>query len=350
MAERVTHLSAVAAILFLSFLYTSAVVPAPTECWEDRIFAFSGSRLNCNATKQCVNETALLEEATKECGQKPKNHTFRERCGHRHYFSIDYTCCAPDKYHDRCLPPRRWNRTIANKIFIEIQKTMRLTRRMHEAWRTGNISKAPKYSSQIYQTKDVMSSSIWHIFFESEEHIPGCTNFKEFTQMEMTFGPEQYMDYFGEILLEPEYNCTKHMSNYYGPPEWFSPKYMTKEKYSFSGGCYFFPELEKPIEEFVRGLYRDMSPSLVPQEEDFWNDEHVKVKYCEWLLQKMTDPKFEQKESSHATFAWALFLLLLAGSVLGPGAAGFTLGRRRAEEKSSGFINHVFNEEESRIP
>uniref|UniRef100_A0A1I7ZRP8 COesterase domain-containing protein n=1 Tax=Steinernema glaseri TaxID=37863 RepID=A0A1I7ZRP8_9BILA len=170
-------------------------------------------------------------------------------------------------------------------------------------------------------------------------------------QREMESGAQQYMYFFLEMLVKPQYNCTQHMGNYRGPSEWFSPKYMTKLNYGFSGGCYFFSELEKPIEEFVRGLYRDMSARFDPHEEDFWQDEHVKVKYCEWLLEKMTDPRFEQEESSYATVAWALFLLLLAGSVLGPGAVGFTLGRRRAEVKSSSsFMNHVFNEEESRSP
>uniref|UniRef100_A0A1I7ZZZ4 Activin_recp domain-containing protein n=1 Tax=Steinernema glaseri TaxID=37863 RepID=A0A1I7ZZZ4_9BILA len=94
MAGRTSHLITATFILVLSFLPSTAIVPAPDQCWADRIFAFSGYSSNCNVTKQCVKEADLLKEATEECGQPPEKHSFRESCGLGHYFAIDYTCCA----------------------------------------------------------------------------------------------------------------------------------------------------------------------------------------------------------------------------------------------------------------
>uniref|UniRef100_A0A1I7Z3F4 Exostosin domain-containing protein n=1 Tax=Steinernema glaseri TaxID=37863 RepID=A0A1I7Z3F4_9BILA len=99
MRNRKTHLPLATFFLVLSFLSLEAIVPPKGSCWTDRIIAFSGNAqsASCNTTRRCVNETLLLERAKKECGQPIANHTLRESCGYKHYFSIDYTCCAPFK-------------------------------------------------------------------------------------------------------------------------------------------------------------------------------------------------------------------------------------------------------------
>uniref|UniRef100_A0A1I8AJQ1 EB domain-containing protein n=1 Tax=Steinernema glaseri TaxID=37863 RepID=A0A1I8AJQ1_9BILA len=82
----------------------------------------------CNATRRCVNETFLLESATKECGQRIENHTFEQSCGIGHFFAIDYTCCAPYKYHEECVRVPVLDETDKHKYVDLTNKTVEMAK------------------------------------------------------------------------------------------------------------------------------------------------------------------------------------------------------------------------------
>uniref|UniRef100_A0A1I7XX34 EGF-like domain-containing protein n=1 Tax=Steinernema glaseri TaxID=37863 RepID=A0A1I7XX34_9BILA len=251
MAERDAHLASI--ILFSLLLSTTAIVPASNECWDDRIFAFSGSLHICNATKRCANETALLNAATEECGQPPKNHTFHESCGVGHYFGIDYTCCAPYQYHDHCLDPRRWDQDHTDVLVAVVKEYTRLEKSKQEALRRGDNATADIIEEQQLNSK-----------FRSP--FPGglrplrdktCTNKTEATVSAgnsfisrhntyyeyRAFALRHVLDIPSAVkrFLTMEYNCTGFMPH----AEAANPKKVYKMSYSETGGCYFFPELDR---------------------------------------------------------------------------------------------------------
>uniref|UniRef100_A0A1I7YLB9 PBPe domain-containing protein n=1 Tax=Steinernema glaseri TaxID=37863 RepID=A0A1I7YLB9_9BILA len=124
-------------------------------------------------------------------------------------------------------------------------------------------------------------------------------------------------------FMESEYKCTQNMTNYL---ERVNPIVMVRD---MPKGCYFFPELEEPAKAFALELHHNMSHGFDPPEKDFWKGENATEKYCEWLLEKVTDPEWlEEENNSYGVVAWVLFLLFLIGSVSTGAVIGFTLGRR----------------------
>uniref|UniRef100_A0A1I7ZI41 Uncharacterized protein n=1 Tax=Steinernema glaseri TaxID=37863 RepID=A0A1I7ZI41_9BILA len=400
-----------ASILIVSFLSSAAIVPAPGQCWTDRIFAFSGAlqfscnatkrcinetllldeatkecgQFSCNATKRCVNETLLLDEATKECGQvsaisatvlrtsiysqPPKNYTFRERCGFGHSFGIDYTCCAPYQFHEHCLLEPRWQQNHTDKLLTMMKKVTRLAKGLHvnmtepkkiledvELWQaftefndySGNltsmyympsegITKCTQTSDQHVTPKNSTFISRHRTYFEFRKGLENrifVTKYYDLPQDAMRFAYSNY------------YNCTAHR-----PPLFHSanPKEMAEWVYE---GCYFFPELEETNIQLAFELNHNRSIGFDPPGKDFWKAEDATEKYCQWIVEKLTDPEWEGEDASQSNlYSTAGSVLLLTVSVLVVAALGFTLWKRKTEkdteskERSTTVVYHIFNDE-----
>uniref|UniRef100_A0A1I7Y9Z2 EGF-like domain-containing protein n=1 Tax=Steinernema glaseri TaxID=37863 RepID=A0A1I7Y9Z2_9BILA len=495
MTERVTHLTVAAFILLLSFLSSTAVVPAPGQCWEDRIVAFSGTIGNCNVTKRCVNETYLLDRATKECGQRPNNHTFQESCGEGQFFAIDYTCCAPYKYHEQCLKGAQWNQEHTDTLLTAMQKSASLAKTMHAAREFGDHATADKIKKEQLRptldlldhktpfdpepTEDItgctnksgyksyllvvlgMTERVTYLtlaafilllsFLSStaivpapgqcwkdrivafsdheqclkgaqwnQEHtdtlltamqksaslaksmhaarelgdratadkikkeqlrptldildhktpfdqkptedITGCTNrtfgqrwarnstvsrhrtlfeFREDIQRSIFFERFHVTPNVVLTLLESKYDCTKVESALTtANPD---PNHIAKKAYANAGGCSFFPEVEKRTVGLTFELYRNTSMGLTPTEKSFWRKENATARYCEWLVEKLTDPKWAQEESHyHLTATFIICPLILIGSVFVAAVVGFIYGKRNPQKKLSSVVYRVF--------
>uniref|UniRef100_A0A1I8A050 Secreted protein n=1 Tax=Steinernema glaseri TaxID=37863 RepID=A0A1I8A050_9BILA len=175
MAGRVTHLSAVAFALTVTFLRSSAIVPGPNECWEDRIYAFSGPPMRCDlAKKRCENETVLLKNATEECGQMPRKYTFIESCGDGRFFGIDYTCCAPYKYHNHCFLSAQWDQSHTDTLIGAMKKSANLAKAVEEAKASGDSATADRIlMEQLHPTMQLIEHSSPFID-ETVEDLTGC--------------------------------------------------------------------------------------------------------------------------------------------------------------------------------
>uniref|UniRef100_A0A1I7Y600 PBPe domain-containing protein n=1 Tax=Steinernema glaseri TaxID=37863 RepID=A0A1I7Y600_9BILA len=106
-------------------------------------------------------------------------------------------------------------------------------------------------------------------------------------------------------------------------------------------------------EDFAFELNRNTSVGMVPTEREFWEADNSAQKYCEWLLDKMTDPGWIEEEDFTTT--WVLYLLLLTVVMCVAAAVGFNLGLRRtrggtkAQEMLPTFVNPSFNHQASVI-
>uniref|UniRef100_A0A1I7ZZ84 Membrane-associated protein n=1 Tax=Steinernema glaseri TaxID=37863 RepID=A0A1I7ZZ84_9BILA len=359
MAERTSHLITATYILFLFFLSSTAIVPAPGQCWNDRIFAHSGddSFWDCDVTKRCVNETFLLSAATRECGQSPEKHTFRERCGLGHYFAIDYTCCAPYQYHEQCLEEPLWRKGHTDKLLTTMKTRARMAKEMQEAKKAENNATADKKLIVLVPSRFV------HRFPDNAactyKELQGWISFGFYVSRHRTYfdirmftrrsviNARISLEYAALWFMESEYKCTQNMTNYL---EGVNPIAIARD---VPKGCYFFPELEEPAKAFALELHRNTSHGFDPPEEDFWKSENATEKYCEWLLEKVTDPEWmEEEDNSYGVVSWVLLLLFSTGSIFMGAAFGLTLGRRStqedsdAEEKSFPIVHHIYNEQD----
>uniref|UniRef100_A0A1I8AK25 Uncharacterized protein n=1 Tax=Steinernema glaseri TaxID=37863 RepID=A0A1I8AK25_9BILA len=352
-------------ILFLSFLSSTAIVPAPDQCWTDRIFAHSdyGYFWNCEVTKKCVNETFLLSAATAECGQPPQKHTFRESCGLRHYFAIDYTCCAPYKYHEHCLDAPLWQKSQTDTLLTTLKMRARITKEAQEAKKTGNNATAGMKqavflaSTYVHRSTDNAACTNkevrgWNVFSSYVSRHRTYFDIRRLTRTSV-ISARLSLEYVMLWFTESEYKCTQNMTRYL---ETVNPIAIAR---NLPKGCYFFPELEEPAKAFALELHRNTSHGFDPPEEDFWKSENATEKYCEWLLEKVTDPEWLEEEGrqdyGYVTVSWILLLLFSIGSIFMGAAFGFTLGRRSnqedsgVEKKGSPLVHHIYNEQDSSV-
>uniref|UniRef100_A0A1I8AHX1 Uncharacterized protein n=1 Tax=Steinernema glaseri TaxID=37863 RepID=A0A1I8AHX1_9BILA len=362
----VAHL--LAAIIALSFLATSAIVPGKNECWTDRIFAFSGHLQECNATKRCVNETILLEEATRECGQRPKHHTLRENCGHGHFFAIDYTCCSVYRFHEHCLLEPQWNQSHTDTIMTAMKNYARSAKTMLEARKKSDHATASLINKQLRSmASDQIDFSGWltHKYYDPSEGITFCTNKSDlhvvpeddsFVSRHRTYFEFRKAIQNGIFVLRYEFtpgtvrklalsgfDCK--LIEFYD--ELANPKAMMDFVYSNTGGCYFFPDLEEPKAKLTHELFHNTSIGFDPPGKDFWDDKNATNKYCQWLVHKLTDPEFTQEET--AILHWVL--LLLSGAAFVLAILGFVVWKRRTYKVTNtlmisplSIVNHVYND------
>uniref|UniRef100_A0A1I7Y0M2 CFEM domain-containing protein n=1 Tax=Steinernema glaseri TaxID=37863 RepID=A0A1I7Y0M2_9BILA len=257
-----TRLTVATVALLVSFVSSStSIVPAPGKCWENRVFAFFGSLDSCNATKRCAHESALLNEATRECGQSPENYTLRESCGPGHAYAIDYTC-----YAEHCIFDPKSEQEHTEMVMARIEKAQRI----HEAYKARDsftIFRAmlPTMDAVDFpesHTECLNQSMSEPRVPENNSYISRHRTFFEFRKImqEVIYSirMDQIPDVVGHLLNG--YNCVVMNSFLYG---WFNRKHTLNFAYSIMdyygmtySGCDFFPELKEPTEDFAAESHR----------------------------------------------------------------------------------------------
>uniref|UniRef100_A0A1I7Z350 Uncharacterized protein n=1 Tax=Steinernema glaseri TaxID=37863 RepID=A0A1I7Z350_9BILA len=141
-------------------------------------------------------------------------------------------------------------------------------------------------------------------------------------------------------LLESGYNCKKysHLLSSANPEEIWS------EAFKHSEMCAFFPELKKQSEDLVFETFRNTSLGLAPTKKAFWKGANSTERYCEWLVERLTDYEWAQDEVSHSlTHTLIICALIVTGSAFVSAVAGFILGKRRPQWNLPHITYHAFN-------
>uniref|UniRef100_A0A1I7ZG94 Uncharacterized protein n=1 Tax=Steinernema glaseri TaxID=37863 RepID=A0A1I7ZG94_9BILA len=330
-------------ILVLLFLSSEVVVRAEGNCWTDRIFAFSGTAIKCNATRRCVNEAVLLDYANKECGQPVASHSFQESCGTRQYFSIDYTCCAHNKYREECVEVGDWSPENTDKWMNAMKKTMQVARAMHEARgkgdnTTANMIEEKKLLPAIEEyERESQQLSPSLPYYHRTHARPGCADTTHIvgwkpqdnsyiSRLSTFFALKSNLQIYAHIcrytylpmyvirLARSGLNCTK---KYYAFVRNVGPVDQADVELRASAVCDFFPELKEETMDYAFKMSKNTSFGFEAPERDFWIKEGAEQRYCEWFVEKFSGPeRIHEKGFAHLKALLGFTALLATASVL----------------------------------